>query len=122
MSNNAECSSATTSNATPSSTTFVQDGRKFISVSKRRGVYVVADVFQEEVRVNIREYFSFRAEEEAEEEETRAYLYPSKKGVSLTVSEFESLCDSVEPTKKEIKRLNKNLKKFKKKQKSAAAQ
>ena len=93
---------------------FTQELKRFIPLGKR-GIFIVPDTFRGEVRINIREYFAFsnNSEEQEKEEDTaaavRPYLYPSKKGVSLTLQEFETLCGRLETTKKEVKRLQRQL-------------
>ena len=95
---------------------FTQELKRFIPLGKR-GIFIVPDTFRGEVRINIREYFAFsnnsEEQQEKKEEDTaaavRPYLYPSKKGVSLTLQEFETLCGRLETTKKEVKRLQRQL-------------
>ena len=97
---------------------FVQDGKTFFPLGGTKPICVVPDIFREEVRVNIREYFSFREENTASTD----FLYPTKRGVSLTIDEFEVLCDNFECVKQKIKKLKKQVKKAnKKKNKSSSS-
>ena len=97
---------------------FVQDGKTFFPLGGTKPICVVPDIFRDEVRVNIREYFSFREENTASTD----FLYPTKRGVSLTIDEFEVLCDNFECVKQKIKKLKKQVKKAnKKKNKSSSS-
>ena len=89
---------------------FVQDGKTFFPLGGAKPICVVPDIFREEVRINIREYFSFR------EESSTDFLYPTKRGVSLTIEEFNVLCDNIESVKQNIKKLKKQVKKSSKQQ------
>ena len=93
---------------------FLQDGKRFLPLGgQKKNVFVVPDVFAGQVRVNIREYFL--AKEDSSDSDTedkteqRDYYLPTKKGVSLTIVEFEQLCNKLESAKKIVKRLQKKL-------------
>ena len=102
---------------------FTQEEKTFIPIGCGRHIFVVPDIFLGQVRVNIREYFvkektvkKQEAEEEEEEEEeeskaARPTFIPTRRGVSLTVSEFELLCEKVVRVQKCVKRLGKRLRK-----------
>ena len=101
---------------------FIQDEKTFIPIGCGRHIFVVPDIFRGQVRINIREYFvrekTIKKEEEEEEEEGESkaapppsrYI-PTRRGVSLTVSEFELLSEKIERAQKLIKRLGKRLRK-----------
>ena len=90
---------------------FLQDGKKFLPISnqKKRNVCVVPCIFNGEVRVHIRDFFPAEPEEEEWEETAevpqQAYLFPTTRGVSLRVEEFNNLCASIDTAKKQVKRL-----------------
>ena len=124
--NNASSSSTSTSqvfsdnDSETSPVFFVQDGKTFFPLGGTKPICVVPDIFREEVRVNIREYFSFR-EDSSFSSSTPAttstdFLYPTKRGVSLTIEEFNVLCDNIESVKQNIKKLKKQLRKSSKQQ------
>ena len=81
---------------------FVQDGKTFFPLGGAKPICVVPDIFREEVRINIREYFSFPEKD---------FLYATKRGVNLTIEEFNVLCDNIESVKQKIKKLKKQIKK-----------
>ena len=81
---------------------FVQDGKTFFPLGGAKPICVVPDIFREEVRINIREYFSFPEKD---------FLYATKRGVNLTIEEFNVLCDNIESVKQKIKKLKKQVKK-----------
>ena len=83
---------------------FVQDGKTFFPLGGAKPICVVPDIFREEVRINIREYFSFPEKD---------FLYATKRGVNLTIEEFNVLCDNIESVKQKIKKLKKQVKKNK---------
>ena len=111
--NNASSSSSSTSTSTSTSQVlsdndsetspvyFVQDGKTFFPLGGAKPICVVPDIFREEVRINIREYFSFPEKD---------FLYASKRGVNLTVEEFNVLCDNIDSVKQKIKKLKKQVK------------
>ena len=88
---------------------FVQEGKTFFPLGGAKPICVVPDIFREEVRINIREYFSFPEKD---------FLYATKRGVNLTIEEFNVLCDNIESVKQKIKKLKKQVKKSSKKNKS----
>ena len=81
---------------------FVQEGKTFFPLGGAKPICVVPDIFKEEVRINIREYFSFPEKD---------FLYATKRGVNLTIEEFNVLCDNIESVKQKIKKLKKQVKK-----------
>ena len=81
---------------------FVQEGKTFFPLGGAKPICVVPDIFREEVRINIREYFSFPEKD---------FLYATKRGVNLTIEEFNVLCDNIESVKQKIKKLKKQVKK-----------
>ena len=83
---------------------FFQEGKKFVRLStqKKRNICVVPDIFNGEVRISIRDFFP--AEEETDS--TRPHLLPTKRGVSLSKEEFNNLCETLETTKNQVKRLD----------------
>ena len=83
---------------------FVQEGKTFFPLGGAKPICVVPDIFKEEVRINIREYFSFPEKD---------FLYATKRGVNLTIEEFNVLCDNIESVKQKIKKLKKQVKKNK---------
>ena len=83
---------------------FVQEGKTFFPLGGAKPICVVPDIFREEVRINIREYFSFPEKD---------FLYATKRGVNLTIEEFNVLCDNIESVKQKIKKLKKQVKKNK---------
>ena len=85
-----------------SAVNFVQDGKTFFPLGGERPICVVPDIFREEVRINIREYFTFPEKD---------FLYATKRGVNLTIEEFNVLCDNIESVKQNIKKLKKQVKK-----------
>ena len=99
---------------------FSQEEKTFIPIGEKKHIFVVPDIFRKEVRVNIREYF---AKEEKKVEENNSdtssgsdteskvvsRFIPTKRGVSLTLAEFENLCEKLERTKTLVKRLGKRL-------------
>ena len=85
-----------------SAVNFVQDGKTFFPLGGERPICVVPDIFREEVRINIREYFTFPEKD---------FLYATKRGVNLTIDEFDVLCDNIESVKQIIKKLKKQVKK-----------
>ena len=87
-----------------SAVNFVQDGKTFFPLGGERPICVVPDIFREEVRINIREYFTFPEKD---------FLYATKRGVNLTIEEFNVLCDNIESVKQKIKKLKKQVKKNK---------
>ena len=92
---------------------FVQEGKTFFPLGGAKPICVVPDIFKEEVRINIREYFSFPEKD---------FLYATKRGVNLTIEEFNVLCDNIESVKQKIKKLKKQVKKSSKKNKSSGHQ
>ena len=97
---------------------FYQDGKKFLPIGDKKNIFVVADIFQKEVRVNIREFFVEDSEcgsssdnEDDTEQTTRPYFKATKRGVSLTITEFDRLCEKLEKAKGIVKRLSRKLKK-----------
>ena len=80
---------------------FVQDGKTFFPLGGKKPICVVPDIFREEVRINIREYFSFPEKD---------CLYATKRGVNLTIEEFNVLCDNIDSVKQNIKKLKKQVK------------
>ena len=92
---------------------FVQEGKTFFPLGGAKPICVVPDIFREEVRINIREYFSFPEKD---------FLYATKRGVNLTIEEFNVLCDNIESVKQKIKKLKKQVKKSSKKNKSSGHQ
>ena len=109
--NNASSSSSSTSTSTSqvfsdndsetSPVYFVQDGKTFFPLGGKKPICVVPDIFREEVRINIREYFSFPEKD---------CLYATKRGVNLTIEEFNVLCDNIDSVKQNIKKLKKQVK------------
>ena len=102
----------------------IQDEKTFIPIGIGRHIFVVPDIFRGEVRINIREYFvreAYKLKKEGKEEseeggESKAVpppprYIPTRRGVSLTVSEFELLTEKIERTQKLVKRLGKRLRK-----------
>ena len=85
-----------------SAVNFVQDGKTFFPLGGERPICVVPDIFREEVRINIREYFTFPEKD---------FLYATKRGVNLSIDEFDVLCDNIEGVKQIIKKLKKQVKK-----------
>ena len=81
---------------------FVQDGKTFFPLGGAKPICVVPDIFREEVRINIREYFTFPEKD---------FLYATKRGVNLSIDEFDVLCDNIEGVKQIIKKLKKQVKK-----------
>ena len=79
---------------------FVQEGKTFFPLGGAKPICVVPDIFKEEVRINIREYFSFPEKD---------FLYATKRGVNLTIEEFNVLCDNIDSVKQNIKKLKKKL-------------
>ena len=105
--NNASASCSTSqvfsdSNDSDSAVNFVQDGKTFFPLGGERPICVVPDIFREEVRINIREYFTFPEKD---------FLYATKRGVNLSIDEFDVLCDNIESVKQIIKKLKKQVKK-----------
>ena len=90
------------SNDSDSAVNFVQDGKTFFPLGGERPICVVPDIFREEVRINIREYFTFPEKD---------FLYATKRGVNLSIDEFDVLCDNIEGVKQIIKKLKKQVKK-----------
>ena len=80
---------------------FVQEGKTFFPLGGAKPICVVPDIFKEEVRINIREYFSFPEKD---------FLYATKRGVNLTIEEFNVLCDNIDSVKQNIKKLKKQVK------------
>ena len=80
---------------------FVQEGKTFFPLGGAKPICVVPDIFREEVRINIREYFSFPEKD---------CLYATKRGVNLTIEEFNVLCDNIDSVKQNIKKLKKQVK------------
>ena len=105
--NNASSSSTSTSqvfsdnDSETSPVYFVQDGKTFFPLGGAKPICVVPDIFREEVRINIREYFSFPEKD---------CLYATKRGVNLTIEEFNVLCDNIDSVKQNIKKLKKQVK------------
>ena len=117
------------SNTSQESTLFKQKEKTFLPLGGRNKIFIVPDLFNEEVYVHIREYFPIsdkskktkkeegeREEEEEdeeaeEEEEARPYYIPTKKGVCLNITEFEGLCEHLDKTKQIVRKLTKKLKK-----------
>ena len=107
--NNASSSSSSTStsqvfsdnDSETSPVYFVQDGKTFFPLGGKKPICVVPDIFREEVRINIREYFSFPEKD---------CLYATKRGVNLTIEEFNVLCDNIDSVKQNIKKLKKQVK------------
>ena len=109
--NNASSSSSSSSTSTSqvfsdndsetSPVYFVQDGKTFFPLGGKKPICVVPDIFREEVRINIREYFSFPEKD---------CLYATKRGVNLTIEEFNVLCDNIDSVKQNIKKLKKQVK------------
>ena len=85
-----------------SAVNFVQDGKTFFPLGGERPICVVPDIFREEVRINIREYFTFPEKD---------FLYATKRGVNLSIDGFDVLCDNIEGGKTIIKKLKKQVKK-----------
>ena len=105
--NNASSSSSTSqvfsdNDSETSAVNFVQDGKTFFPLGGERPICVVPDIFREEVRINIREYFTFPEKD---------FLYATKRGVNLSIDEFDVLCDNIEGVKQIIKKLKKQVKK-----------
>ena len=108
--NNASCSSSSSTSTSQvfsdndsetSPVYFVQDGKTFFPLGGKKPICVVPDIFREEVRINIREYFSFPEKD---------CLYATKRGVNLTIEEFNVLCDNIDSVKQNIKKLKKQVK------------
>ena len=91
---------------------FVQEGKTFFPLGGAKPICVVPDIFREEVRINIREYFSFPEKD---------FLYATRRGVNLTIEEFNVLCDNIESVKQKVKKLKKQVKKSSKKNKSSTS-
>ena len=120
---NQEPSAATASSASsaasssPSSVSFKQNGKKFFRIGEKKPICVVPDIFASEIRINIREYYTLEkdllsSESDSEDNTKKSdqpFLYPTKKGVSLTLGEFETLCANIENVKVQVSRLKKKL-------------
>lgn len=106
--------SASTSTVTARSvvvkTEFRQDDKVYIPIGEKKNIFIAPTIFREEVRVNIREFFT-APEDNSEDEDAAPRFIPTKRGVSLTVQEFETLCEKIERTKTLVKRLGKRLRK-----------
>ena len=101
----------------------IQDEKTFIPIGIGRHIFVVPDIFKGQVRINIREYFVKEADKlkkegkEESEGESKAVpppqprYTPTRRGVSLTVTEFEQLCGKIGRIQKFVKRLGKRLRK-----------
>ena len=87
-----------------------QNGKVLIKLSERKPVFVVPDIFRDQVYINIREYTFKKLSETEEEEEGEGenpYLIPSKKGVCFTEEEFKVFIDKIDRVKSLVKRLKK---------------
>ena len=87
---------------------FKQNGKKFFRIGEKKPICVVPDIFASEIRINIREYYTpLLSSESDSEEKDQSFLYPTKKGVSLTLGEFETLCANIKNVKVQVSRLKK---------------
>ena len=80
--------------------------KKFFRIGEKKPICVVPDIFASEIRINIREYYTPRkkdllsSSESDSEDRDQSFLYPTKKGVSLTLGEFLRHCAQTLKTSK----------------------
>ena len=95
-----------------------QDNKLLFAVGTQRPIFLVPDVFMGQLKIGIREYYIRSSDSEDESTENndllrnadvRPYYSPTKRGVSLSESEFDRLISKADQARRVIRRLKTRL-------------
>ena len=95
-----------------------QDNKLLFAVGTQKPVFLVPDVFMGQLKIGIREYYIRSSDSEGESTENndllrnadvRPYYSPTKRGVSLSESEFDRLISKADQARRVIRRLKTRL-------------
>ena len=95
-----------------------QDNKLLFAVGTQKPVFLVPDVFMGQLKIGIREYYIRSSDSEDESTENndllrnadvRPYYSPTKRGVSLSESEFDRLISKADQARRVIRRLKTRL-------------
>ena len=97
-----------------------QDNKLLFAVGAQKPIFLVPDVFMGQLKIGIREYY-LRSSDNSEDElgtenhdllrnaDVRPYYQPTKRGVSLSETEFDRLITKADQARRVIRRLKTRL-------------